>query len=880
MRKKLRILAILLTLVFNFFNFASRTFLPVANATYVEGPITQDTIWAMVDSPFVVSKDIVVYPNATLTIEPGVEVKFGGAFSLIISGKLYANGTEKPITFTSNKEEPVAGSWKALMFNGPQKSMLTACSIAHAIDGIYIENGDVEIENTNVSLCSYNGINATNSKLLVQNSIISENLQNGMSITGNGQATILKNTIMSNGNGILLTGSEVSSVNITQNKISANMHGIQIDADTHTSMEIIDNTVSSNDVGFYVSSLTSMSVTNNSFSYNNIGIFFNLGNHVAQYNDIYGNAMGVDVASNTTANAEHNYWGDPSGPHHETLNPSGTGNPVGGDGVNLDFIPFLAKPVGEINKRPIANLLTDRIWIRPNEDVMFFATDSSDEDGRIEGYFFDFADGNNSGWTTLSIFAHKYSSTGTYYASVRAMDDYGATSTTVNTTIYVQNLPQLYVRVGLSDHMIQEGEQISVVVYVTNGTTAVENATVTLFSVKGGEFTQPSGLTNTEGYFATMFTAPDQVEMANIRIVARASKMGYTDGSDYEYLEVSPILSVEITANPDVVKSEGTAQVTVHVRSDGQTISNASVRVSSTNGNLSSEIGITDLDGAFPLVFTAPKTTTTLNVSITATAAKSKYIDGVGQILITIEPKILTVNVAADADATISEGKVNVTVHVGYEAISIEEANVTVMAETGNFSATTGLTDSNGDVTFVFTAPAVKEQTDINVIALATKDGYAANQGQFQITVAPRTFSIEITVPTINSQESASVTVRVTCVEDAAPVADAAVSVLSTDGTFSDMSEVTDSGGYCAFVFNAPETTMPLSVIITVNVTKTGFTDGGNQTAITVNPKTAAEGGWPIWTILLIVIPIAIVIIVVVLVKLKYIAFSVGEEES
>ena len=86
------------------------------NATYVEGPITQDTIWTLVDSPFVLSNDVTVYSNATLTIESGVEVRFGGAFSLVVSGKLYANGTDREITFTSNKEQPAVGDWNSIVF--------------------------------------------------------------------------------------------------------------------------------------------------------------------------------------------------------------------------------------------------------------------------------------------------------------------------------------------------------------------------------------------------------------------------------------------------------------------------------------------------------------------------------------------------------------------------------------------------------------------------------------------------------------------------------------------------------------------------------------------------------------------------------------------
>jgi len=869
-------------MVFSIFNFTNRTLFTSVNATYVEGPITQDTVWTLVDSPFVVSNDIRVNPGVTLTVEPGVEVKFGGNFSLIISGRLYANGMQKTITFTSNKEPPEVGDWNAIRFNGIEKSMIMGCFIAYARDGIFVENGDVEIESSTISLCRQNGINITNSELIVQNSVIAENQENGICITGNGQITIQNNTIIGNGNGILLTGNEASGVDISRNKISANKQsGIQIDANNHADITIVDNTVSSNDKGFYASSPTNTYFTNNSISYNNVGFLYDEGNHAVNYTDIYGNKMGMNVLSNAIVNAEYNYWGDPSGPYHKSLNPNGKGNPVGGNGINLDFIFFLAKPIGIINSRPTATLLTDKIWVRPNEDVMFFATNSFDNDGRVDRYFFDFGDGSNSGWTTLSIFAHKYSSPRTCYPNLTVMDDYGVVSNSVNATMYVQDLPSLHVSVDLSNSMVHEGEQVSITVYVTDGTAAVENATVTLFSVNGGDFTETSGFTNASGYFVTTFTAPDVAKKANVRIIARASKNGYTDSSDHEYLEVSPFLSVQITANPEVIKSEGTAQILIHVKSNVESVANATVTILSTGGSLSSETGITDSSGILSLVFTAPQTTTFLNVNITAVAMKNGYINGEGQTIIAVDPKTLAVQIAVDSSVTISEAKLNVTVHVEYDMIPIAEANVTIMAENGNFSVTTELTDTDGDAKFIFTAPKVNEQTNITIAAQATKARYAEGQSQLRITVNPRTFKVQITSPTVNSGESTIIEVSVTCREDAAPVAGAIVTMSSREGNFSTITQTTSSTGVCAFTFHAPETTTQLPVIVIANVTKDGYVAGGNQTTIMVNPKIAppAEGGWSLITILLIVIPIVIVVVVLILIKLKIIVISSEEEE-
>jgi parallel beta-helix repeat protein len=880
MKKQLIIVPILIIILFSILNFANIKLLPTADATYVEGPITQDTVWTLVESPFVVSRDVIVNPNLTLTIEPGVEVRFGGNFSLIVSGKLYADGTEKTIKFTSNKETPRAGDWNAIKFNGTAESTLIGCLIAYAANGILVENGNIEIEKSTISLCQ-NGIKIANGTGIVQNSIITQNQENGITITGAGQVTVENNSIIANGNGILLTGTDASNLSIRWNRISANNNsGIQINAVYHASIVIANNIVSSNGKGFYVSSPTSTLITNNSISYNSVGLLYSAGNHTAQYNDIYNNEMGMDVQSNATVEAEHNYWGDPSGPYHQSLNPYGKGNAVGGDGANLDFIFFLTKPIGYINTRPTANILTDKVRVQPNETVMFFATNSYDPDGRVEEYFFDLGDGINSGWTTLSVFTHKYLHNGTYDVKLTVMDDYGATSTLVATKTYVQNLPSLNVDLILNNSTVHEGGQVSLTAYVTDGTTAV-NATVTMFSITGGQFTPSSGPTKA-GYFVTTFTAPNVTDITNVRIVATASKIGYTDNSDYGYLQVLPCLSVQITVNPNTVKSEGTATITVLVKSYGDPIANASVMVSSNIGNLNPQSGNTDLNGIFALVFTALQTTTSLNATIMAVATKNNYMISAGQTQLPIEPKIPIVQITTASNTTFSEAKLAVTVHVEYDMFPLSGSNVTITADNGNFSTTAGPTDKYGNVTFNFTAPLVNKQTNITITARATRTGYTETQGQLKIIVEPKTFSVQIIAPQTRSEESATVNVLVTCKEDGTVVAGATVVISSTAGNFTETTKTTDQTGTSPFTFNAPSTTSQLLIPITVNVTRNGYTDGATQITITVLPKTISQTGrgWSLTTILLIVIPIVILIIVVLLIKLKIVSISFEEEQS
>lgn len=244
---------------------------------------------------------------------------------------------------------------------------------------------------------------------------------------------VSRNRIFSCYSGLTMTSETfVSEITISQNTISsctANAVSVNGNHEENIDVSVVDNKLSSCHRGILVSGSCVSNVTGNSIGFNSYGIEYSISqNNMAGFNDIYGNDYGMNVIGGATVNAEYNYWGDSTGPYQPSLNPEGKGNPVNGNGVDLDFIPFLTSPQGYINQRPVAALSVDKKTVGVNETVTFDATNSTD-DGRIDYYFFDFGDGTNSSWTPLPAVTHKYASNGTFYATVTVMDDYGVTST-------------------------------------------------------------------------------------------------------------------------------------------------------------------------------------------------------------------------------------------------------------------------------------------------------------------------------------------------------------------------------------------------------------------------------------------------------------------
>src|ERR1035437_3262067 len=85
--------------------------------TNVGGIISSNTNWSLSGSPYIVTGNILVEIGFTLTIEPGVTVKFDSALSMQIDGTLLAQGTSSNmITFTSNTVD-TAGAWGYIYFS-------------------------------------------------------------------------------------------------------------------------------------------------------------------------------------------------------------------------------------------------------------------------------------------------------------------------------------------------------------------------------------------------------------------------------------------------------------------------------------------------------------------------------------------------------------------------------------------------------------------------------------------------------------------------------------------------------------------------------------------------------------------------------------------
>ena len=141
-------------------------------------------LWENVGLPYVILNDVVVAAGASLTIEPGVQVRFAQYVGLSVLGTLTAVGTaEKPILFTGTT--PQKGWWENISIQGTN----VAPNTGSVLDYVTIEYGGGYYANLYLSYATVS----------VSHSSISESARDGLYTYGGGVMRLSHTTVANNG---------------------------------------------------------------------------------------------------------------------------------------------------------------------------------------------------------------------------------------------------------------------------------------------------------------------------------------------------------------------------------------------------------------------------------------------------------------------------------------------------------------------------------------------------------------------------------------------------------------------------------------------------------------------------------------------------------
>ena len=309
--------------------------------TQVGGPIISNTTWTLVNSPYIVIASIDVWEGVTLTIEPGVTVKFNQGYSIQVNGELIVQGTStQPITFTSNKPPPAPDDWGNISFTASaitttmdtegdylSGSILQYCVVEYA--GYNVESA-IETHSMLVDHCTVrnndargiNDIGIPASLSRITNNTVSGNtgscIFNGGCGISTSYSTVSGNTVSGNGGG----GINASDSTVSGNTVSGN-DGFDSGGINASYCIVAGNTVNGNSgylgsggIGASYSTVTGNTVSSNTTDYGS-GSGISADNSTVTGNTVNGNASmnngggigasfstvaGNTVSSNTASN--------------------------------------------------------------------------------------------------------------------------------------------------------------------------------------------------------------------------------------------------------------------------------------------------------------------------------------------------------------------------------------------------------------------------------------------------------------------------------------------------------------------------------------------------------------------------------------------------
>lgn len=327
--------------VWNGTEFASQNLLHILVATPVSGIIHENTTWTKYGSPYVLTGDLLIYENKTLTIEPGVEVLANGEYYIWVYRGATLNATGKkdePIIFTANRSATPNWGGFRLHYTSPNTTIIldnVHVSYAHYIL-TWPENWQVIdftglkfiVKNCNITRCisitDMMGFWTLDFYVEITNSFIGYFENGGITIRyPNGLVKINNNTFTSgNGDAIALI-SNGRYYEICRNTITSNYgSGIYIDGTVCYGL-IKDNLIMYNaEAGLKLRPLNNehLVAINNYIARNGVGVKFT---EFAQqlrcdivHNDIQSNAEYAMVSASggdgVIINATYNYWGTAS----------------------------------------------------------------------------------------------------------------------------------------------------------------------------------------------------------------------------------------------------------------------------------------------------------------------------------------------------------------------------------------------------------------------------------------------------------------------------------------------------------------------------------------------------------------------------------------
>lgn len=310
------------------------------------------------------------------------------------------------------------------------------------IDGAYSSLSDIDVSTTRFSENGAPGL-----RIEADRSISKTNLTDltarwngadGIAVVGTGTDGVVLSGLDALGNGgtgLHLDGGALAGLTVEDSRSSMNGEaGVVVNGSSEGFGSALSGlTVAGNERGVVVSNHAT-EITRTRIEYNNgTGIVFERAGarpSLLTKTDVYGNGVGLNVsasAETVLADVTDVYWGASSGPHHDSVNPEGEGQPVEGSLETVTFIPYAESAHHPQNDRPTAHLSVSETNVTLGSTVTLDGSQSAD-DGEVQWYRYSVNTSGSTGFVQDSEVGHEFTTEGVHEISLQVVDDHGAPS--------------------------------------------------------------------------------------------------------------------------------------------------------------------------------------------------------------------------------------------------------------------------------------------------------------------------------------------------------------------------------------------------------------------------------------------------------------------
>ncbi len=235
--------------------------------TEFEGGIYNDVAWTKANSPYIVTGNIVVFPEKTLIIEPGATVTFTGDYYLELRGTLIMEGLkEDSIKINSTYLPTLENEWTGIIIDYPQAEFsISYCNFDSLMYAVSIRDHKKVSDNIIISHCVFSNCVfgftnfATHDPVHIDSCYFSKNLRG----IGAERMKITNSRFVDNEVAIF----EPAGINISDSEFYRNDIGIELGQDgTVKNCNFEENglAISSRSVGLILK--------DNTIQYNDIGL--------------------------------------------------------------------------------------------------------------------------------------------------------------------------------------------------------------------------------------------------------------------------------------------------------------------------------------------------------------------------------------------------------------------------------------------------------------------------------------------------------------------------------------------------------------------------------------------------------------------------------